>query len=70
MQLSKRNLKLCPIAMTLWGVQRSCYYGKGDDLEAPAIWEPARALGGLSPSRIDYQQELAAEPLKGTQCQL
>ena len=37
--------------MTLWGVQRSCYYGKGDDLEAPAIWEPARALGGLPPPR-------------------
>ena len=28
--------------MTRWGVQRSGYYGKGDDPGAPGIWEPGR----------------------------
>ena len=34
----ERKLKLCPIVMTTWGVQRSGYYGKGVDPGAPGIW--------------------------------
>ena len=44
-------LKLCPIIMTSRGVERSSYYGKGDDLRAPGIWEPGRALGDQPPPR-------------------
>ena len=48
--------------MTSRGVERSSYYGKGDDLRAPGIWEPGRALGDLPPPG---RGQSAAAPRRG-----
>ena len=34
----ERQLKLCPLVMTPWGVQLSSDYGNGEDPWAPGSW--------------------------------